>query len=280
MNAAALMHDRPTLRDPAWRRRAGIALLGLVVLWPLLVASEFKPWQLFDTQSVAVSMRFLAGFLPPAHDAEFLLLLARAAWITVAIATVGLALGWLAAVPLTLLATARLSQSAIGRPMRRLPALARHAVRALLVFLRSIPELVWALLFVRVVGLGPTAGVLAIALTYCGMLGKVYAEVLESVDAAPGEALMRNGASRLGAFLYGALPQAAPELVSYTVFRWECAVRSTVILGFVGAGGLGQQMDMSLKMLAGGEVATILAVFVLLVALADRVSRVLRELLA
>ena len=142
------------------------------------------------------------------HRIFLVLHLARDTWITVAIATVGLALGWVAAVPLTLLASARLSQSALGRPMRPLPALARHAVRALLVFLRSIPELVWALLFVRVVGLGPTAGVLAIALTYCGMLGKVYAEVLESVDAAPSEALMRNGASRLGAFLYGALPQA------------------------------------------------------------------------
>ncbi len=279
MSAALRADARPALRDPATGRRIGLALFALVLLWPLLVASEFKPWQLFDAQSLSASTRFLSSFLPPAHDPQFLLLLAHAAWITVAIATLGLALGWVAAVPLTLVATARLSQSAIGRPMRLLPAFARHFVRMLLVLLRSVPELVWALLFVRVVGLGPTSGVLAIALTYCGMLGKVYAEVLESVDKAPSEALLRNGASRLGAFLYGALPQAAPELVSYTVFRWECAVRSTVILGFVGAGGLGQQMDMSLKMLAGGEVVTILAVFVALVALADRVSRALREAL-
>ncbi len=278
--ARAALSDSDRLRDPAWRRRLSATVLGAVLLWPLLVASEFRPWHLLDAHSLSATGRFLASFVPPALDAEFLGLVARSAWITVAIATAGLTLGWLGAVPLTLLGTARLSQSSIGRPMRRLPALGRQLVRWLLIFLRSVPELVWALLFVRVVGLGPTAGVLAIALTYAGMLGKVYSEVLESTEAAPSEALLRNGSSRLGAFLYAALPQAAPELVSYTVFRWECAVRSSVIMGFVGGGGLGQQMDMSMKMLAGGEVATILAVFMLLVAAADRVSRLLRERLA
>ncbi len=268
------------LRDPAWHRRVTATVLAAALLWPLLVASEFKPWQLFDAHSLSAAGRFLASFVPPALDGEFLELVAHAAWVTVAIATAGLTLGWLGAVPLTLLGTARLSQSSIGRPMRLLPAIGRQMVRWLLIFLRSVPELVWALLFVRVVGLGPTAGVLAIALTYTGMLGKVYSEVLESTEAGPSESLLRNGSSRLGAFFYGAMPQAAPELVSYTIFRWECAVRSSVIMGFVGGGGLGQQMDMSMKMLAGGEVATMLVVFMLLVALADRVSRLLRERLA
>ncbi len=271
--------DAAALRDPAWRARIAYTILALVLLWPMIVASEFRPWTLFEPHSLDATGRFLASFLPPAHDAEFLALVARAVWVTIAIATAGLALGWLGAVPLTLLATASLSQSALGRPMLRAPSLGRQAVRAVLVFLRSVPELVWALLFVRVVGLGPTAGVLAIALTYCGMLGKVYAEILESGDAAATRALLVNGSSRLGAFLYGTLPQNATELVSYTVFRWECAVRSSVIMGFVGAGGLGQQMDMSMKMLDGGEVATLLVMFMVLVALADGVSRVLRGML-
>ncbi len=274
------MREDARLRDPAWHMRLTLAALAALLLWPMLVASEFKPWQLLDAHSLAASGRFLASFVPPALDREFLVLVAQSAWITVAIATAGLTLGWLGAVPLTLLGTARLSQSSVGRPMRPLPALGRQAVRWLLIFLRSVPELVWALLFVRVVGLGPTAGVLAIALTYTGMLGKVYSEVLESTEAGPSEALLRNGSSRLGAFFYGALPQAAPELTSYTIFRWECAVRSSVIMGFVGGGGLGQQMDMSMKMLAGGEVATMLIVFMMLVALADRVSRLLRDRLA
>ena len=146
--------------------------------------------------------------------------------------------------------------------------------------LRSVPELVWALLLVRIVGLGPTAGVIAIALTYCGMLGKVYAEILESSDAAACNALLHNGSGRLKALLYGALPESAAELVSYTIYRWECAIRGSVVMGFVGAGGLGQRMDESMKMMAGSELATMLMVFVLLVAGADAVSAMLRRRLA
>jgi len=131
-----------------------------------------------------------------------------------------------------------------------------------------------------VVGLGPTAGVLAIALTYGGMLGKVYAEILESGESHSAHALMRNGGGRLQAFFYALLPSHAAELASYTVYRWECAIRSSVVLGFVGAGGLGQQLDNSMKMFNGGEVATLLLVFVFLVALADRASVWLRKALS
>ena len=124
------------------------------------------------------------------------------------------------------------------------------------------------------------AGVLAIALTYGGMLGKVYAEILESGEAHATQTLMRNGSGRLQAFVYALLPSHAAELASYTVYRWECAIRSSVVLGFVGAGGLGQQLDNSMKMFNGGEVATLLLVFIALVALADRVSAWLRKALA
>jgi phosphonate transport system permease protein len=154
----------------------------------------------------------------------------------------------------------------------------RQLLRWLLIVLRSVPELVWALVFVRVVGLGPTAGVLAIALTYGGMLGKIYGEILESGEPHAVQTLLRNGTGRLQALFYGLLPQNADELTSYTVYRWECAIRSSVILGFVGAGGLGQQLDSSMKMLSrGGEVATMLLTFMLLVALADQVSGWLRR---
>jgi phosphonate transport system permease protein len=164
--------------------------------------------------------------------------------------------------------------------MKRWPAVLRWCVRATLILLRSIPELVWALVFVRVVGLGPTAGVLAIALTYGGMLGKVYAEILESGESHATHTLMRNGSGRLQAFVYALLPTHAAELASYTVYRWECAIRSSVVLGFVGAGGLGQQLDNSMKMFNGGEVATLLLIFIVLVALADSVSAWLRRALS
>ncbi|MGV8900536.1 MAG: PhnE/PtxC family ABC transporter permease [Burkholderiaceae bacterium] len=264
--------------DPAWRSRVMGSIIALVLLWPILVASEFKPWVLLDAQSLSATGRFLADFVPPAHSGEFLQLMLAATWQTVAMATAGLTLALLGAIPLTLLVTQALSISRLGSGRMRLAGtLIRHSARWLLVLLRSVPELVWALLFVRIVGLGPTAGVLAIALTYCGMLGKVYAEILESTDAHATESLLKNGSSRLAALLYGTLPAAASELVSYTTYRWECAIRGSVIMGFVGAGGLGQRMDESMKMLAGGEVATMLIIFVLLVAGADLVSTFLRK---
>ena len=263
--------------DPAWRGRLIACAVAVIVLWPMLVVSEFKPWILWDWQSLSATGRFLSDFLVPAHGAEFLQMLLRETWQTVAIATAGLTLALLGAIPATLIINEKLSISALGTGRMRLPArLLRQGVRWLLVLLRSVPELVWALLFVRIIGLGPTAGVLAIALTYCGMLGKVYAEILESSDSHATDTLMANGSGRLGALLYGALPESASELMSYTVYRWECAIRGSVVMGFVGAGGLGQRMDESMKMLAGAEVSSMLLVFVALVALADLFSKILR----
>jgi phosphonate transport system permease protein len=277
------VHARPAPRhDPAWLARVFWTGAALVLLWPLMVATEFRPWVLVEPDNLEVSAQFLGSFFPLAHDAEFLAMVARETWRTVAIATAGVTLALVVAIPLTLLATRVLSISALASPSGRmapLPALLRQGARWTLIVLRSIPELVWALVFVRVVGLGPTAGVLAIALTYGGMLGKVYAEILESGDAHATATLLRNGSGRLQAFFYGLLPHNAAELTSYTVYRWECAIRSSVVLGFVGAGGLGQQLDNSMKMFAGGEVASMLLVFVALVALADRVSAGLRRAL-
>ncbi len=270
----------PALRDPAWMPRLGWLLLAGVLLWPLGVATEFKPWLLFAPDNLKVTGQFLGSFFPPVLEGEFMAMVARETWRTVAIATAGVTLALVLAIPLTLACTRVLSISALPGRMARGPFWLRQAIRWLLIVLRSIPELVWALVFVRVVGLGPTAGVLAIMLTYAGMLGKVYGEILESGDTHAAENLLRNGSSRTQAFLFGLLPANAAELTSYTVYRWECAIRSSVVLGFVGAGGLGQQLDNSMKMFEGGEVVTMLAVFVLLVALADRVSAALRRMIA
>ena len=269
--------SRPPLRDPSARGRALALVLSLALLWPLLRVTEFAPWRMLEPRSLHATVRFLAGFLPPAGDAEFLLRVGRGAWQTVAIATCGSVLALLLAVPLSLGASASLSISGLAGRMAPVPFAVRQGLRGAMVALRTVPELVWALLLVRVVGLGPTAGVLAIGLTYGGMLGKVYAEILESVDSHAARTLLANGSSRLQAFVHGLLPEAAPELASYTVYRWECAIRSSVVLGFVGAGGL--EMDSAVKLLAGGEVMTLLLTFVALVAVADGVSAWLRRLL-
>lgn len=266
-------------RDPAAAPRLVVAVLVLAVLWPGLSLSELNLAVLFDGSNAETMGTFLAGFWPPTHDGAFLLLLGRATLETLAIATAGMALALVVALPCALLATRALSISGLsraGRPRRWAQAV-RWPVRGLLILLRSVPEIVWALLFVRAVGLGPTAGVLAIAITYAGMLGKVYAEIFESVDPLPTRALLGAGSSRLQAFAYGVLPQATGEMLSYTVYRWECAVRASVVMGFVGAGGLGQQMDLSMRMFAGGEVASMLLTFLVLVLMADAISQLLRR---
>ncbi len=267
--------------DPAWRGRLTAGIVVVLLLYPMLVASEFQPWILFDAQSLHATWNFLSAFVPPAHSREFMMLMLEATWQTVAIATAGLVLALLAAIPLSLLASTRFSVSLMETgKMHTASALVRQASRWILVALRSVPELVWALLLVRIVGLGPTAGVLAIALTYSGMLGKVYAEILESSESYTTQVLLKNGSGRLAALFYGALPESASELISYTTYRWECAIRGSVVMGFVGAGGIGQRMDESMKMLAGDEVSTMLIIFVLLVACADMVSSFLRKSLS
>jgi len=265
-------------RDPAALPRLLLTLLALALLWPGLSLSELDLGVLLRGDSAATMGQFLAGFWPPEHGREFLALLGRATLETLAIATAGMSLALLIAVPCALFASSALSLSALhrgGRPAWWTAGL-RWPVRGLLIVLRSVPEIVWALLFVRAVGLGPTAGVLAIAITYAGMLGKVYAEIFESVDLRPARALLGAGSGRLAAFAYGVLPNAASEMISYSVYRWECAIRASVVMGFVGAGGLGQQIDLSMRMFAGGEVASMLLTFLLLVLLADQLSRLLR----
>jgi len=269
-------------RDPAAGPRLLLGLVALILLWPGLQFSELDLGVLLASDSQSEMGRFVAAFWPPAHDETFIELLLQATLQTLAIATAGMALALLVAVPASLLASRALSLSAAYRSGRPNPLgqWLRWPIRGLLIFLRSVPEIVWALLFVRAVGLGPTAGVLAIAITYSGMLGKVYAEIFESVDQRPAHALMQAGSGRLAAFCYGILPNVVTELLSYTVYRWECAIRASVVMGFVGAGGLGQQMDLSLRMFAGGEVASLLLTFLILVLLADQLSRVLRWRLA
>ncbi|MEI6483874.1 MAG: phosphonate ABC transporter permease, partial [Betaproteobacteria bacterium] len=152
-------------RDPLAANRLSLSLLMVLLAWPVLKAAEFNPGALFDAANLKVIGHFLAAFLPPQTGAEFLSELFKATLQTLAIATAGITLALLVAVPLAY---------RVSRVCRSHPGL-QLITRSLLTVLRGIPELVWALLFVRVMGLGPAAGVLALGLTYGGMLAKVYA---------------------------------------------------------------------------------------------------------
>ena len=279
MSAAGATLPSPAtpLRDPAARGRIGALVVAAVILWPLLALAEFKPWQLLAPGNLEVMANFVGGFLPPSTAPDFLALLAKATLETVAIATAGIALAFVVAVPLAVVATRSLAVSRIGPgPGRAAGTAVRTAARVVLTLLRAIPEVVWALVFVRALGLGPGAGVLALAVTYGGMLGKVYTEILESGDTRSARALLEAGSPRIAALFYALVPSTAQELASYTVYRWECAVRASVVMGFVGAGGLGQLLYFHLSIFQQAQAATLLIAMFVLVFAVDSLSAFVR----
>ncbi|HET9553610.1 MAG TPA: phosphonate ABC transporter, permease protein PhnE [Anaeromyxobacteraceae bacterium] len=275
MTAAALAARPPR---PWWLSWPGLAVaLALALAWR---GAGGDLHALLGAEARRAFVDFARGFWPPAHSAALLAGVGRALGETAAIALLGMTGAVLLAAPLALLAVGPAVWAACGArpgPGRRL---VHRAARLLLSLLRSVPELVWALLFVRAVGVGPAAGVLAIAVAYGGVVGRVFAEILESTPRGPAEALGAAGARPLPALLFGLLPSARPVLASYTLYRLDCSLRASAVLGLVGAGGVGQQVELSLRMLAYDEVASwVLALFALVLAV-DLASAFLRRRLA
>ncbi len=245
-------------------------------------AAQVDPRLLFDRAALGNVVRFARGAWPPRLDSEFLGLLVQPVAETIHISVMGMVIAILIGAPLGMLATSSLRWSGIlhewSAPTSRfvMGVLPYGAARAVLSIFRSIPEYVWAFLFVRAVGLGPFAGVLAIGVAYGGMLGKVYSEVFEAANPRPLEALHAAGAGKSGILSYALLPEVLPQLVSYTLYRWECAIRASAVLGFVGAGGLGQQIELSMRMFQFDEVLTLLGLLLVLVAAVDVLSSCIR----
>lgn len=261
---------------PALLRWPGLVLAASVALAWRLVDGDVRA--LVSREALSAVLAFARGFWPPAHGRDFLAFLARPLAETVAIAFLGLSLAAILAFPLSLLAVSPEALATRGDPPGPLRRAAWLATRMLLDVLRSVPELVWALVFVRSLGLGPAAGVLAIGVSYAGVLGKVFAEILESAPRAPARALAAAGAPPLRALAFAVVPPSVPLLASYTLYRFDCALRASAVLGLVGAGGMGTQLELSIKMLAYDEVATMVIALFVLVAGVDLLSQVARRL--
>jgi phosphonate transport system permease protein len=230
----------------------------------------------------ALDLRALANFahglLPPDLSPAFLRVVAVATVRTLGIAIAGTALAIVFGLPLGLLATPGLwRRGPLVAGERRGPSAALSwAAGSLARFLRAVPDLVWALLFVVGFGLGPLPGTLALGVNTAGVLARVYADLFEAVPPGPVLALHATGASRLQAFAAAIWPQARPSLVAYTLYAFECNVRAAAVLGFVGAGGIGQEINLSMRLFEYGQVTTLLATFIALVLITDAASRRLR----
>jgi phosphonate transport system permease protein len=226
---------------------------------------------------------YAVRLFPPDFSTLTLVAAATGAIETFAISLIGSLVAVVLALPLSLLATGTLLYRGIlfeARPPAPRAKVVRVAVYALgkatLNVLRTIPEIVWALIFVFMVGLGPFPGVLALGFHTGGVLGKLFGEVLEDVDPRPIEALQSTGASRLRILIYGVLPQALPQFVSYALYRWEVNIRAAAIMGFVGAGGLGQQIHIAISLFHEQQLLTLILAIYVIVTLVDALSAWLR----
>jgi phosphonate transport system permease protein len=238
---------------------AGVLVLVVASFWSLeLQWSEF-----LSLEAAHAMARFLGEFFPPDLSAPFLRKVAVAAWETLAMSALGTLLAAAAGILLALPAS---RSHAADRALARVPT------RLLLNALRSVPELVWAALLLISAGLGPFAGTLALAVHTAGVLGRLFAEAVENAPPGPAAALRNQGVGRAAVFLYATLPQVLPQLVSYTLYRWENNIRAAAVLGVVGAGGLGQLLAFHMGLFHMGKTATVLGAMLLLVAFVDAAS--------
>lgn len=216
---------------------------------------------------------FLTRMFPP--DLSYIFFLGRALVETIQIAVWGTLLAVVFSIPMSLLA-ARNTTPLIMLPWfteiwqwLSLHLLVFHLTRLLLNMLRGVNELIFALIFVSAVGLGPFAGVLAIALHATGMLAKFCGEEIEGVDQGQVEALQATGASKMQVILFAVIPQVLPAFISYSIFRFDVSIRSATVLGLVGAGGLGFSLIKTMKLFQYYETATCILVIFLLVGVSD-----------
>lgn len=246
--------------------RAIATVLVLVALvWASAAYLRLDASGIFAADSAAAFAKYIASFFPPDTSGPFLVKLWSGTLETLAISAVATLLAALGGMMVALPAAGRFG------------ALAKHAARFLLNALRSIPELVFAAIMVIAAGLGPFAGTLALALHTTGVLGRLFAEALENTPREPAEALLYAGSPRVAAFFYGTLPNVLPQWVAYSLYRWEINIRMAAVLGFVGAGGLGQMLHVSLSLFHQQQASAVIAAMLAVVIVVDEASALIRR---
>jgi len=250
-----------------WGRLAYRTLIwgGLVLAfaWSWAPAEMYRFVNLY-THSQNMSEYASGFFRPNFHEFEYYV---QEMILTVQIAIWGTGLAIVASVPLAILSSSNMAPIWMAQPIRRLMDM-----------FRAINELVFAVLFVVAVGLGPFAGVMALFIHTTGVLVKLFSEAVEAIDPQPVEGIRATGASRLQEVIYGVIPHVLPLWMSVSLYRFESNVRSATVLGLVGAGGIGQVMFESIRSFQYAETAAILIIVVVTVTVTDILSQQLRRL--
>jgi phosphonate transport system permease protein len=262
MDSGAPLH-RP--ERPLGQRLLDLLVWGTVAI---LLALAFKPVEMENARRLipfsANAQHFVAGFAQP--DFSLWRDYVAQMWLTLQMALWGTALAIVIAIPLGFAGARNIAPWWVQQPVRRLMDL-----------LRAVPDLVVGLIFVIAVGLGPFAGVMALAVNTGGVLGKLFSEAVESIDPQPVEGVRAVGATRLQEIVWGVAPQVAPLWTSYALYRVESNARAATILGLIGAGGIGQRLYETINAFEFRQTAAIVIVIIVAVSLIDLMSQALRQ---
>ncbi|HZW27990.1 MAG TPA: phosphonate ABC transporter, permease protein PhnE [Trueperaceae bacterium] len=268
MSRAAPAFPVPPVPAQVRRNRAfsaAAAVLSVVLLVVVLVTLDLPAWERVRTGLERTLPPLWRGFTHP--DRELFPLALGAMLETFYMAVLGTLLGGILAFALSFLAARNL----LGGTGRAMPG------KALLVAIRTFPEILLAIIFVAAAGPGPTAGIMAMGIHSIGFLGKIFSDVIEGIDPGPMEAIRAAGGNGLHVFLYAVVPQVLPEFASNVLYRFEINLRAATILGLVGAGGIGGPLIQRLQFRRWDEISMILIVIVSFIVVVDFVSSTVRR---
>lgn len=257
----------PPRPAPSSLRRGGrwsVSTLVILAMWWSVTATGIGPTGLLDGR--AGGARLVRAFLRPDLSPDLLRVVIAATVETLHISIAGLLIAVILGLPLAAMIAGNL----------QLPSAVQRAAILVAASLRGVPELLWALVFVAMVGLGPAAGVYAIGIHGAGLLAKLASEQLEAVDPAPVEAVRMVGAGRIATSALAIVPQARPGLASLILYLWECNIRTATVVGFVGAGGIGAALDIALRLFRYQELSTLVLAVLGLILAVDGLSRAVR----
>ena len=263
---ATALPTAPAIPSVPLRRRV-LQLIGFVAALALLRWSAAAlDLRFFDLWTYRGNMaEYAEGFLRPSFgDWRFYV---REMWVTIQIAIWGTLLAVAAAVPFGLLSASNVT-----------PAWIHHPVRRVMDACRAINEMIFAMLFISAVGLGPLAGILALLVHTCGTLAKLFSEAVEAIDPRPVEGIRATGANAVEDIAYGVIPQVMPLWISYSLYRFEANVRSASVVGMVGAGGIGMVLWDAIRGFQYSETAAMLLVIIATVSIVDIASSRLRRI--
>lgn len=259
-NIQTLAQSSASRHGLVWYFSWGLLLVLLAGSWR---GADMRPLELFRDSGNMTS--YVASFFPP--DFSDWRLYLEEMLVTLQIALWGTVLAVLTAIPLGLLASSNVAPWWINQPVRRF-----------LDACRAINEMVFAMLFVVAVGLGPFAGVLALWIHTSGTLAKLFSEAVEAIDPQPVEGIRSTGASAMHEIIYGVIPQVMPLWISFTLYRFEANVRSASVVGMVGAGGIGVVLWEIIRGFKYAETCAVMLIIVVTVSLIDLISAQIRKL--